>query len=122
MNSNRMTRRNLFAAATATGAFLCERTAFAKASQPSTPVNFEVPPNACDCHTHIIGNPARFPMWPGRAYTPDGAEPAEMAALHRALHIDRVVIVTPSVYGTDNSATIYGIKTRGKSARGIAVI
>jgi len=122
MKSNGMTRRDLLATATVTGAFVCERSAFARASQPRTPVNFEVPRNACDCHTHIIGDPARFPMWPGRAYTPDRAEPAEMSALHRALHIDRVVIVTPSVYGTDNSATLYGIKARGKSARGIAVI
>lgn len=45
-----------------------------------------------------------------------------MAALHRALKMTRVVIVTPSVYGTDNSATIYGMKARGANARGIAVI
>jgi predicted TIM-barrel fold metal-dependent hydrolase len=45
-----------------------------------------------------------------------------MAALHRALHVERVVIVTPSVYGTDNSATLFGMKARGKSARGVAVI
>jgi hypothetical protein len=29
-----------------------------------------------------------------------------MSALHRALKIKRVVIVTPSVYGTDNAATL----------------
>ena len=45
-----------------------------------------------------------------------------MAALHKALHIERVVIVTPSVYGTDNPATLYGIKFRGNTARGVAVI
>jgi predicted TIM-barrel fold metal-dependent hydrolase len=45
-----------------------------------------------------------------------------MSALHRALGIERVVIVTPSVYGTDNSATLYGMKARGAHARGIAVI
>ena len=50
------------------------------------------------------------------------ALPEEMAALHKALHIQRVVIVTPSVYGTDNSATLYGMKARGTDARGIAVI
>jgi hypothetical protein len=33
--------------------------------------------------------------------------------MHRALHVERVVIVTPSVYGTDNSATLYGMKARG---------
>jgi predicted TIM-barrel fold metal-dependent hydrolase len=81
-----------------------------------------IPDNACDCHTHIIGDPAKFPLFPGRTYTPEPASPEEMAALHRSLHIKRVVIVTPSVYGTDNSATIYGIKARGATARGIAVI
>ena len=45
-----------------------------------------------------------------------------MAALHGALHIERVVIVTPSVYGTDNSATLYGMKATGPNARGVAVI
>jgi predicted TIM-barrel fold metal-dependent hydrolase len=45
-----------------------------------------------------------------------------MAALHRALRVKRVVIVTPSVYGTDNAATLYGMKARGADARGVAVI
>jgi predicted TIM-barrel fold metal-dependent hydrolase len=97
------------------------RWSFSKASQPATPVKFEVPANACDCHTHIF-DPAQFPYWPGRTYTPEAALPEEMAALHRALHIERVVIVTPSVYGTDNSATLFGMKARGASARGVAVI
>ena len=87
-----------------------------------TPVTFAVPNNACDCHTHIIGDPTQFPLFPGRVYTPEPASPQEMAAVHKALHIKRVVIVTPSVYGTDNSATLYGISTRGSTARGVAVI
>jgi predicted TIM-barrel fold metal-dependent hydrolase len=98
------------------------RASFAKASQPATAVNFDIPPNACDCHTHIFGDPDKFPFWPGRSYTPEAASPKEMSALHRALHVDRVVIVTPSVYGTDNSATMYGLRARGATARGIAVI
>jgi predicted TIM-barrel fold metal-dependent hydrolase len=92
------------------------------AAQPSTPVNFDVPAGACDCHTHIHGDPEKFPFFPGRVYTPEPASPEEMAALHKALHIDRVVIVTPSVYGTDNSATLFGMKARGANARGVAVI
>lgn len=96
--------------------------AWAKAAQPSTPVNFDVPAHACDCHTHIHGDPAKFPFFAGRVYTPEPASPEEMAALHKALHIERVVIVTPSVYGTDNSATLFGMKARGANARGVAVI
>jgi predicted TIM-barrel fold metal-dependent hydrolase len=97
-------------------------TALAKASQPATPVAFEVPAGACDSHTHIFADPAKFPFFAGRAYTPEPALPEEMAALHKALHVQRVVIVAPSVYGTDNSATLFGMKARGADARGIAVI
>jgi len=98
------------------------RTARATPSQPSTPVNFDVPAAACDCHTHIHADPAKFPFFSGRVYTPELASPEEMSALHKALHIERVVIVTPSVYGTDNSATLFGMKARGPTARGVAVI
>ncbi len=61
-------------------------------------------------------------MFPGRTYTPETALPEEMSRLHRALHMQRVVIVTPSVYGTDNSCTLWGMKARGANARGVAVI
>ena len=94
----------------------------AKAAQPATRVNFEVPANACDCHTHIHGDMKEFPMFAGRVYTPEPATPEEMAQLHKTLHMKRVVIVTPSIYGTDNSATLWGMKARGADARGIAVI
>ncbi len=98
------------------------RAVFAKASQPATPVNFTIPAHDCDCHTHIFGDPARFPLIPGRTFTPETVLPKEMSALHRALGIERVVIVTPSVYGTDNSCLLDGMKARGATARGIAVI
>jgi predicted TIM-barrel fold metal-dependent hydrolase len=117
-----LTRREALLGLLAGRAFISSRVSFAKASQPATPITFDVPANACDCHTHIFGPPRYFPYWPGRTYTPEMALPEEMTALHRALHIDRVVIVTPSVYGTDNSATLVGMKARGTSARGVAVI
>ena len=95
---------------------------YAHAAQPATPINFDVPAGACDCHTHIHGDIAQFPFFAGRVYTPGPASPEEMAALHQALHVERVVIVTPSVYGTDNSSSLFGIKARGATARGVAVI
>jgi len=98
------------------------RTVLAKAAQPSTPVNFDIPAGACDCHTHIHPDPAKFPFFAGRVYTPELASPEEMTALHKALHMERVVIVTPSIYGPDNSATLFGMTARGANARGVAVI
>ena len=95
--------------------------AFAVASQPSTPVNFDVPKGSCDCHTHIL-DPRRFPYVARRVSTPESASVDEMRSLHRALHIDRVVIVQPSFYGSDDSCTLDAIHQLGSSARGIAVI
>jgi predicted TIM-barrel fold metal-dependent hydrolase len=116
------TRRDILLGALAAGVTMRTQTGFAKATQPAAKVNFDVPAGACDCHTHIHGDPEKFPFFAGRIYTPEPALPEEMAALHKALHIQRVVIVTPSVYGTDNSATLYGMAARGADARGVAVI
>ena len=88
-----------------------------------TPVNFAVPPGAVDCHVHVIPDPAQFPFWSGRGYTPPVATAAELLALQHALHMDHVVIVTPSVYGTDNRATLDAIRQLGQTrAHGIAVV
>src|SRR5437899_1855673 len=117
-----LTRRNVLLASIAAGAAMNDKDVFAKAAQPSTPIDFDVPAGACDCHTHIHADPAKFPFFEGRVYTPEPASPEEMSALHRVLHVERVVIVTPSVYGTDNSATRFGMMARGATARGVAVI
>ena len=117
-----LTRREVLAGVVAAGALLRRRLASAQPSQPATAVNFAVPAGACDCHTHIHGEPAAFPLFAGRVYTPEVALPEQMAALHKALGLQRVVIVTPSIYGTDNSATLFGMKARGNDARGVAVI
>jgi predicted TIM-barrel fold metal-dependent hydrolase len=116
------TRRAILLASVAAALAMSKKDAAAKAAQPSTAVNFDVPAGACDCHTHIHADPEKFPFYSGRVYTPELASPEEMTALHKALHIERVVIVTPSVYGPDNSATLFGMKARGPHARGVAVI
>ena len=117
-----LTRRDALIGAMCAGGLMRTKASLAKAAQPATAVNFDVPADACDCHTHIHGDPDQFPFFAGRIYTPETALPEEMAALHRALRVKRVVIVTPSVYGTDNAATLYGMKARGADARGVAVI
>lgn len=89
---------------------------------PITPVQFEVPESACDCHVHVFGDRSRFPFAASSTYTPESASAAELLAMHRALHISRAVIVQPSVYGTDNSCTLDAMKRYGSGARGIAVL
>src|SRR5882757_2943841 len=112
------TRRDVLLASIAAGVAMKTGKVFAKAAQPATPVNFDVPAGACDCHTHIHPDPEKFPFFAGRVYTPELASPEEMTALH----MERVVIVTPSIYGTDNSPTLFGMAARGPTARGVAVI
>ena len=92
------------------------------ASVAHTPPDFKVPKSACDCHVHVIGPKDPFPMAPERLYTPDHAPVEELARHLKVLHLDRVVIVTPSPYGTDNRSTLYAIQRLGKRARGIAVV
>ena len=99
-------RRNFVMGTLAAGALMHARLAEATAVQQASVLNFVVPAGACDCHTHIHGDPAKYPWFAGRTYTPELATPEEMLAVHKALRMQRVVIVTPSVYGTDNSVTL----------------
>jgi predicted TIM-barrel fold metal-dependent hydrolase len=96
--------------------------ALARAAQPSATVNFDVPADACDCHTHIFGDSDRFPFWSGRTYTPETASIQESLTLHRTLRLSRVVIVNSLVYGTDNSCMADALLHMGPRARGIALI
>ncbi len=115
-------RTFLHLAAGAATAALRPRGAFATApSTVKTAVDFDVPRGACDCHVHVF-DPVHFPYDSKRAYTPPEASIDDLRDLQSALHFDRVVIVTPSVYGLDNSCTLNAIRELGARARGVAVI
>ena len=119
------TRREVLRGAVAAGAAAVvwqPKLASAHASQPSTPVNFAIPAGACDCHTHVFQDPQQFPMAPSRPYTPELVSVDELRSLHKALRMDRVVVVQTTVYGTDNSCTLDALKQLGARARGVAVI
>ena len=85
--------------------------------------NAAIPVGACDCHTHVFLDAKRFPFAPQRKYTPPEATDGQLFGLLEQLQVERVVIVQPSVYGTDNAATLRGIAVLGQErARGVAVI
>ncbi len=119
-----LTRRDVLKAGAAGVSALVAstRAAYAVAPQPQTKVNFDVPPGACDCHVHVFGDPKQYPFFSGRTYSPDTASVDELRQLLSALRLERVVIVQPSVYGTDNRCTIDGMRALGDRARGVAVI
>ena len=81
-----------------------------------------VPPGACDCHVHVFGPAARYPLAPDRAYTPPEASVESLVNLQDELGFERVVLVQPSVYGTDNSCTLDALKALGSRARAVAVV
>lgn len=92
------------------------------AAEPGrTDVSIEVPRGACDCHVHIQ-DPAKFPYVANRVYTPPPASVDELLVLQRALHLDRVVVVQPSVYGTDNACTLDAVRRLRERARAVVVI
>jgi predicted TIM-barrel fold metal-dependent hydrolase len=80
------------------------------------------PPLSCDCHIHVFGPFARYPLDPARKYTPEAAPLEDYLGVAKALGTGRVVLVQPSVYGVDNSCQRDAIATLGERARGVAVI
>lgn len=83
---------------------------------------FEIPEGACDSHMHVFGPQSRYPMVPGRSYTPPEATVEAYEGLARVLGIQRAVIVQPSVYGTDNACALDALRTLSFEARAVVAI
>jgi 2-pyrone-4,6-dicarboxylate lactonase len=81
-----------------------------------------IPRGACDCHAHVFGPLNRFAFIEGRSYTPRERLASDYRAMLDALGIDRGVIVQPSVFGTDNGATLNALSELGENFRGVAVL
>jgi len=84
--------------------------------------DFPVPAQACDCHVHVFGPVDRFPFAPERLYTPGPALVEDLERHQALLRMDRVVIVQPSPYGTDNGCTVFATRFLGRHARAVAVV
>jgi len=81
-----------------------------------------MPRGACDCHAHVIGSPERYPFTSERSYTPPAAPEEAYLAMHRALGIERGVLVQVSVHGTDNRLLVETLRRHPERLRGIAVV
>jgi len=84
--------------------------------------DFPVPAGACDCHVHVFGDPSRFPLDAARRYTPEMATDDQLRRHLELLRLDRVVLVQPSPYGTDNACMLETMASLGERARGVAVL
>jgi predicted TIM-barrel fold metal-dependent hydrolase len=81
-----------------------------------------LPENACDCHTHVVGDPARYPMVEHRPYTPEAAPHEALLAHLQRIGLQRVVLVQPSFYGSDNRCMLDSLERLGGAGRGVAVM
>src|ERR1700677_2541077 len=81
-----------------------------------------VPPLACDCHMHVFGAVERYPGAPGRTYTPSLKPLAAYRTVTDRPRLQRVVLVQPSAYGTDNRALLDTLGEGAPTMRAIVVI
>jgi predicted TIM-barrel fold metal-dependent hydrolase len=87
-------------------------------SSGTQPPTLKAPQHAADCHIHIYD--ARFqPPVPH----PQNGSVKDYRLLQKRLGVERVVIVQPRNYATDNSATLDAIAQLGlANARGVGVV
>ncbi|MEK6244247.1 MAG: amidohydrolase family protein [Pseudomonadota bacterium] len=64
-----------------------------------------LPRGTVDCHAHIFDRFERYPLAPGRKYSPPLCSREAWMALHAVLGVERGVQVHGSPYGFDNSIT-----------------
>lgn len=80
-----------------------------------------VPEAAWDCHAHVIGDPVRYPLSPGRSYDPPPAPLDAYLALLDRRGIAGGVLVQPSVYGFDNRCMLDALDRADGRLLGVAV-
>lgn len=76
----------------------------------------------CDAHIHVVADLRQHEMVQDRAYTPGIATLEEICQLARPHGIDRLVVVQPSFYGTDNSVLLKALDSLKGNGRGVVVL
>ncbi|PWY90001.1 TIM barrel metal-dependent hydrolase [Aspergillus heteromorphus CBS 117.55] len=91
------------------------------APQPSL-LKHRVPQGTWDTHMHVV-EPQRFPVSANAVYQPAKHTIEEAMAFESSLGIGNIVLVQPSIYGTDNSCLLEALRHVGPSrGRGVVVI
>lgn len=85
------------------------------------PVKSRVPPRSWDSHMHVVE--PQYPLVANAAYKPMPHTIRDAIAFESSLGIENVVLVQPSIYGSDNSCLLDALRRIGPSrGRGIVVI
>src|SRR5215472_15171806 len=77
---------------------------YAGAVRPAAPPAEPLPPQSCDCHLHVFGDPAQFPDRNHNPVHPSREASWEDALrMHGSVGFGRGVLVQPANYTTDHS-------------------
>lgn len=115
------TRRRFLQAGGALGATIALNTVANQAMAMTESLPQLTPPaGSVDCHMHLYDS--RYPASPSATLFPPDASLEDYRALQKRLGISRMVIVTPSTYGTDNRVMLDGLLRSRGDARGVAVV
>jgi D-galactarolactone isomerase len=82
----------------------------------------QAPPGATDTHMQFYDVAERYPVAPTAAFLPPPARVDDYREVQRRLGLERVVVVQPSAYGTDNRCTMDGVAALGDTARAVVVV
>lgn len=86
------------------------------------PLKQRLPPRSWDSHMHVV-EPQRYPIASNAVYQPSSHTLSEAMAMEASLGIENIVLVQPSIYGTDNSCLLEALRQVGLArGRGVVVI
>ncbi|PGH26504.1 hypothetical protein AJ80_01818 [Polytolypa hystricis UAMH7299] len=94
-----------------------------KPSLSPAPISHRVPANSWDSHMHIL-DPQHYPLSPDAQYTPTTPHLLSHAlSFESSIGIPNLVLVQPSIYGSDNSCLLDGLRSLGpQRGRGVVTI
>jgi len=84
---------------------------------PRTP-NAKPPALSCDSQFHVFGPADRYPVRPGAAFEMPTATIDNALKMHRALGIERGIIVQATTYGADHSVVLDALSHAGSNYKG----
>lgn len=78
------------------------------------------PPGSIDSQFHVLGPVEKYPVRPGAAYEMPTATWEAALRVHKALGIERGIIVQTTTYGADHSVVLDGLIAMGSNYRACA--
>ncbi|EYE98891.1 putative TIM barrel metal-dependent hydrolase [Aspergillus ruber CBS 135680] len=98
--------------------YVCET----QKAAPPLPFKHRLPPRSWDSHMHVV-EPQRYPIAADAMYQPPSHTLKDAMAFESSIGVENIVLVQPSIYGTDNSCLLEALEKMGPShGRGIVVI